>query len=400
MPADRYDVVVVGGGIHGAGVAQAAAAAGYSVLVLEQQAIGAGTSSRSTKLIHGGLRYLESGQFSLVRECLRERALLLRNAPELVRLRPFYLPIYRDTRRRPWQLRAGLGLYALLGGLGADARFARVARRAWGGLDGLDTAGLQTVFRYWDAQTDDAALTRAVMHSAVGLGAHLALPARLVRAELGEHGGLVHYEQGGVACSCAAAVLVNAAGPWANTVLSTVTPPPPRLSVELIAGTHIVVAGRLDQGIYYLEAPRDGRAVFAAPWRDGILVGTTETIYRGDPAAVAPLAEECAYLMETLARYFPSYRSRGDDLIRQAFAGLRVLPAGNGTSFSRSRETVLHLDRAQRPRLLTIYGGKLTSYRATAARVLRRLRPSLPARRARADTRTLKLKPPGDDGGT
>jgi len=399
LQTDRYDVVVVGGGIHGAGVAQAAAAAGYSVLVLEQQAVATGTSSRSTKLIHGGLRYLESGQLSLVRECLRERALLLRNAPELVRLRPFYIPVYQDTRRRPWQLGAGLSLYALLGGLGRDTRFERVPRCAWEGLDGLDTTGLQTVFRYWDAQTDDAALTRAVMNSAVELGAHLAVPARLVRAELREHVCLVHYEQGGVARSCAAAVLVNAAGPWANAVLSAIVPTPTRLPMALVAGTHIVVAGRLDRGAYYLEAPRDRRAVFAAPWRDNILVGTTETAYRGDPAEVAPLAEECVYLMETLAHYFPAYRPGREDLIREAFAGLRVLPAGEGASFSRSRETLLHVDREQRPRLLTIYGGKLTAYRATAACVMQRLHPSLPARSARADTRTLKLNPAADDWG-
>jgi len=399
LRTDRYDVVVIGGGIHGAGVAQAAAAAGYSVLVLEQQAVAAGTSSRSTKLIHGGLRYLESGQLSLVRECLRERALLLRNAPELVRLRPFYIPIYRDTRRRPWQLRAGLSLYALLGGLGPDTRFERVPRRAWEGLDGLDTTGLQTVFCYWDAQTDDAALTRAVMESALGLGAQLDVPARFLRGELEERGCVVHFEQRGVTRSCEASVLVNAAGPWVNAVLSAFTPAPKRLAMDLVAGTHIVVAGGLARGVYYLEAAGDGRAVFAAPWRDNILVGTTETDYRGDPAEVRPLPEERRYLLETLARYFPAYRSAGDDMIQDAFAGLRVLPSGEGAPFRRTRETVLYADRQRRPRLLTIYGGKLTAYRATAARVIERLRPSLPRRAAMADPRTLRLSPAGDGGG-
>ena len=129
--APEFDVIVVGAGIQGAGVAQAAAAAGYRVALLEQTGIANGTSSRSSKLIHGGLRYLESGQFRLVRECLRERSLLLRNAPGLVRLVPHHIPVYRETRRRPVKLRLGLGLYALLGGLHADVRFGVVPRTHW-----------------------------------------------------------------------------------------------------------------------------------------------------------------------------------------------------------------------------------------------------------------------------
>src|SRR5580658_323086 len=133
----QYDVIVVGGGIHGAGVLQAAVAAGYSSLLIEKRALASGTSSRSSKLIHGGLRYLESGQFSLVRESLRERAIHLRIAAELVELKPFYIPVYRETRRRPWQLKLGLWIYALLGGFGASTRFGEVPRQEWSSLDGL-----------------------------------------------------------------------------------------------------------------------------------------------------------------------------------------------------------------------------------------------------------------------
>ena len=126
----EYDVVIIGGGIHGAGVLQAAAAAGFSALLIERQGIASGTSSRSSKLIHGGLRYLESGQFALVRESLREREIHLRIAPELVQLKPFFIPVYRDTRRRPWQLKLGLMMYALLGGFHSATRFGRSARKA------------------------------------------------------------------------------------------------------------------------------------------------------------------------------------------------------------------------------------------------------------------------------
>lgn len=388
---DRYELVVIGGGIHGAGVAQAAAAQGHSVLVLEQTALAAGTSSRSSKLIHGGLRYLEGGHLNLVRECLHERALLLKLAPDLVKLRPFYLPVYRDTHRRPWEIRLGLSLYALLAGIDKISRYHRVPRHHWDRLDGLATDGLDAVFCYPDAQTDDAALTRAVMHSAQTLGAELRMPASVQQVECHAKGATVHYRtaQGSVQCECLA--VVNAAGPWVNQVLQKVTPVPPQLAVELVQGTHILVRGTLIQGIYYLEAPRDRRAVFVMPWRGKTLVGTTETVFRGDPARVQPLQDEIDYLRETLAHYFPRYRS-GERQILEAFAGLRVLPAQADSPFSRSRETVLLPDRTDKPQLLTIYGGKLTAYRATAAAVMAHLRPSLPAHKAIADTASLALQ--------
>src|SRR5277367_4046132 len=180
----EYDVIIIGGGIHGAGVLQAAAAAGHSALLVERRALAAGTSSRSSKLIHGGLRYLESGQFSLVRESLRERAIHLRIASELVELKPFFIPVYRDTRRRPWQLKIGLWIYALLGGFAAGTGFGSVPRAEWSKLDGLRIAKLDAVVRYHDAQTNDALLTRAVVSSALDLGATVAMPARFTKALL------------------------------------------------------------------------------------------------------------------------------------------------------------------------------------------------------------------------
>ncbi|MDE2089910.1 MAG: FAD-dependent oxidoreductase [Gammaproteobacteria bacterium] len=394
--SERYDLIIVGAGIHGAGVAQAAAARGYSVLVLERHGLAHGTSSRSSKLIHGGLRYLETAQLGLVYECLRERARLLRLAPALVRLRQFHFPVYRHTQRRPWQLRLGLSVYALLGGLTRANRFNTVPRRLWDTLDGLETRDLQAVFRYQDAQTDDAALTRAVMHSALALGAELRMPATFLGADLEAREVTVHYACAGETRSCSSRVLVNAAGPWVNAVLDKVRPAPSVLDIDLVQGAHILVPGTLTQGIYYLEAPRDRRAVFVMPWRGDTLVGTTETSYRGDPDAVHALEEEKAYLLETLGRYFPAYASQPGRSILTAYAGLRVLPAGGGTPFTRSRETVLHADYPARPRILSIYGGKLTAYRATAGKVMDRLAHSLPRRTPVADTRVLELKPAPD----
>ncbi len=391
--SDSWDVVVAGAGIHGAGVAQAAAAAGHSVLVLEQRAIAAGSSSRSSKLIHGGLRYLESGQYRLVRESLRERTLLLRLAPELVRLQSFYVPIYERSHRRPWQLRAGLAIYALLAGLDATARFGTVPRSDWGRLDGLDTRGLQQVFRYHDAQTDDALLTAAVVRSAQSLGARLELPARCTGASLEPDGVRVRYVAGGSERECRARVFVNAAGPWAEAVARTITPALAIPALELVQGTHLLLDGPPQAGVYYLENPRDGRAIFSMPWRGQLLLGTTEVRFRGDPAAVAPSAHEIEYLLAVLRHYFPGHAQGATAQPRGAFAGLRVLPAKSGRAFNRSRETLLDTDRARRPRVLTIYGGKLTTWRAAAAKVVARMSGSLPQRRALARTDRLELRP-------
>jgi glycerol-3-phosphate dehydrogenase len=380
------DVLVVGAGIHGAGVAQAAAAAGFTVTVLEQSAVAAGTSSRSSKLIHGGLRYLESARLRLVRESLAERARLLRLAPALIRLVPFHIPVYDDAARNPLLIRTGLSLYALLGGLGPAARFASLPRREWDALDGLDTKRLRAVFRYFDAQTDDAALTRAVMRSARQLGARLVCPGRFVAARRRQQGVEIDYHDGAAVRTLRARVLVNAAGPWANEVLRTITPAPTLRAVDLVQGAHIVLPASLAQGAYYLEAP-DGRGVFVLPWQGQVLVGTTETAYTGDPAAVAPHPEEIEYLREAACRRFPSLTQAPV----ASFAGLRVLPRADTALFRRSREVMLDADDARTPRVLTIYGGKLTGYRLTAQRALACIAPALPASTGRIDTAALTL---------
>lgn len=390
MTGHDFDVAVVGGGIHGAGVAQAAAAAGYSVVLLEQTAPAAGTSSRSSKLIHGGLRYLESAEFSLVRESLREREILLRIAPELVHRRQFFIPVYRHSTRGRWWIGAGLALYALVGGLKADTRFGIVPRSRWERLDGLATDGLNCVYRYVDAQTDDAALTRAVLRSARSLGAGLLCPARVVAGRIRDNQVEVDYVQADRRDALTSRVVVNAAGPWAPRLAARFDPALPMIPVENIRGAHLELAGRVTQGCYYLEVPADGRAVFVMPWRgDRTLIGTTEHPYDGDPSEVTALDEEKAYLLDVYRRYFPG---RSTDIL-DAWAGLRVLPAARGAAFHRSRETLLPVDREHAPRALSILGGKLTGYRATAGKVMEILKPGLPDKTRQADTRTLKLAP-------
>lgn len=383
-----YDIAVIGGGIQGVGVAQAAVAAGYSVILFEQSGLGAGTSSRSSKLIHGGLRYLESAQFGLVRKALQERALLLRLAPELVRLVPFYIPVYRSTSRRPWQISAGLSLYALLANLSRDALYKKIGSAVWSKLDGLVTEDLQAVYRYQDAQTDDAALTRAVMQSALELGAELKCPARIMQVNFEKPGFDLHYEQQAQQCECRCKVVVNAAGPWVNQIMANVSPVLTGLEVDLVQGSHLILNVPAPDGIYYVEAPQDRRAVFVMPWQGQTMIGTTESAYTGDPAAVHVLPEEQSYLLEVYRHYFPAQEVQVID----SFAGLRVLPKTGHHFFHRPRDTIIHQDK-KIPGVVTLYGGKLTGYRATAQQVMHAIRPLLPTRKAIADTGKLKLSP-------
>jgi len=392
--SSSYDIVVIGAGINGAGVAQAAAAAGYSVLLLEKTAIARGTSGRSSKLIHGGLRYLETGKFRLVRESLRERALLLRNAPDLVRPQKFYIPVYPTTRRRPWLLRIGLGFYALLAGLERSAIFTTVPKSRWGRLDGLTTTDLQTVFCYNDAQTDDRELTKAVFDSAVKMGAEVAIPATFIAARLRDEGCKIEFIEQGRPQTCSSRVLVNAGGPWVNEILSGIEPAQEMPTIDCVRGSHIILPEPTHEGIYYIESPRDGRAVFVMPWHnDTTMVGTTETRYLGKPDEVLPLDNEKLYLLHVLEHYFPRFANVTPSDLVDAFAGIRVLMKKPGHAFHRSREVVFHLDRKVTPRLISIYGGKLTTYRATAEKVMRIATGTLPVRSKVADTHTLKLSP-------
>jgi glycerol-3-phosphate dehydrogenase len=387
-----YDLVIIGAGIQGAGVAQAAAAAGYSVLVLEQTAVAAGTSRASSKLIHGGLRYLESGQLSLVRESLHERTLLLKLAPELVQLQPLHIPIYGHSSRSPLTIYAGLWLYKLLAGPRAGAGFSRVPRREWAQLDGLETHGLRQVFRYYEAQTNDAKLTKAVLTSAQSLGADVRIPAEFISAQLHTDGCDIEFRQEGKNHTVRSRVLVNCSGPWVTQALARITPTQTAPAVELVQGSHLLLPPLLKQR-YYLEAPRDRRAVFALPWEGRLLVGTTETPYSGAPEASRCLDSEREYLLETLRHYFPGLELPASADI-DSFAGLRVLPRSEQSAFGRSREVLFQVDDPRQPRLLSLMGGKLTTYRATAEQAMARLAPSLPQRPAIASTREIPLKPP------
>lgn len=372
---ETYDIAIIGGGIHGVGVAQAAAASGLTVCVLEKSdGLAHGTSSRSSKLIHGGLRYLETGQLTLVYECLRERRYLIKNAPTLVKLQPFFIPIYNDSSRSPLMIRLGLTLYALLGKLTADTHFRKLNKNEWDILPGLKHEGLRAIFQFYDGQTDDAALTRVVMQSAKDLGAKLHLKAEVQNIEIDSNGCSMEYLKKGEKYRCRARVIVNAAGPWAHKVAACITPQQPIPEIELVAGTHIVLPKLPIPGMIYAESPVDNRPIFIMPWKEHTLVGTTECRYHGNPDDIKPSPEEIDYLLKSVAHYFPAQTQLREQL-KASFAGCRVLPASEGNANRKPRETLLIMDAPKRPRVLSIYGGKLTAYRATAERVMEKLSP-------------------------
>ncbi len=383
------EVAVIGGGIQGAGVAQAAAAAGYQVMLFEKKAWGSGTSGSSSKLIHGGLRQLESGQLALLRQNLDERELLLRNAPELVKPIPFYFPLYKGAKRKPWQMHLGLLIYRLLARMNRNSEFHRLDRRAWRYLDGLKIENLKAVFQYWDAQTDDRMLTRAIVKSAMDLGARAFCPAELIKGERTAEGYKLLLTVKGKPVYCMAKTVVNAAGPWVNEVQKRLDDSLPQAPISLIRGAHIIVPGTLTKGLYYLESPIDQRPIFATPWHDNIMIGTTEVEHQGELNEVEASAEEIDYLQRSFAHHFPKYDTR----VLESFAGLRVLPLNEEPAGKRSPTAVLSVDSEEFPHTVAIYGGQLSAYRQTAREALTMLLPTLGEREPLTDTRALRIKP-------
>lgn len=378
----EYDVVIIGGGVQGCGIAQASAAAGFSTLILDKTDWASETSSKSSKLIHGGLRYIQTAQFSLVRESLAEREWLFSHAPDLVKPNWFYIPIYKESRYRPWQLATGLSVYQMLGGFNKHSFYKRIPKKQWPNLAGLKTEGLQAVFAYQDGQTDDKALTQRVLASAKQLGADCLAPAQFTRAAKFSQGYQVCFRTSDDEQCVKAKVLINAAGPWINHVLASITPAPGLKDIELVQGTHIIIDQQISQHCFYLEVPSDKRVIFVMPWQDKTLIGTTETLYQGHPDNCQALDTEIYYLQEALQHYFPSLQYKVID----SFAGLRVLPRAKGRAFYRPRDTIID----QQANLISVYGGKLTTWRATAEQVAAHIKHVLVCKN-KIDTRKIPL---------
>ncbi|MCB1955531.1 MAG: glycerol-3-phosphate dehydrogenase/oxidase [Rhodocyclaceae bacterium] len=364
--ARSWDVVVIGGGATGLGCAVDAASRGYSTLLLEAHDFAKGTSSRATKLIHGGVRYLAQGNLSLVREALAERAVLLDNAPHLVRPLRFVVPSFR-WHQMP-MLGAGLGFYDLLAGrhsLGHSRLLGRSATLA--ALPGVREQGLHGGIAYWDAQFDDAALALALAGTVADLGS-LALNYCAVEGLRKDGGQVVGVDArdglAGDVLSIRARAVINATGVWADTVRS-LDQPGRRALIRPSQGVHLVVDGDFLAGDNALLVPEtdDGRVLFVIPWYGKLVIGTTDTPRDDLPLEPRALESEIDFILDTAGRYLARPPRRED--VRSVFAGLRPLVGGDGggRTASLSRE---HRVDVSDSGLVTITGGKWTTYRRMA----------------------------------
>lgn len=373
-----YDAIIIGGGINGAGIARDAAERGLRVLVLDKHDWGFGTTWRSTKLIHGGLRYLEHGEVPLVYESLRDRAALVRTAPHLVEPAPFLLPAYRESRRSLPVLWAGLTLYNLLA-LGGGLPWHRLfgPARTLMAEPRLRREGLHGALAYWDARVmlpERLCLENVQRARLAGAEAHSYLAVEAVHVARGRVHGVTAVDQfSGESVEFRAPLVVNAAGPWVDAVLRRTRIPANRIGGT--RGTHLIV--RFPSGgprrPIYAEAPRDKRPLFIIPWRGVHLVGTTDVRVSG-PDDVLPSDSEISYLMEALDHILPGERLSQADLW-YAYAGIRPLPRvqnGPEGAITRRHHIVEHTADGYAG-LVSIIGGKLSTYLALGQQVTEHL---------------------------
>jgi glycerol-3-phosphate dehydrogenase len=364
-----FDVIVVGAGVNGCGIARDAAMRGLRVLLLDKSDVASGTTAWSTRLIHGGLRYLEHGELGLVRESLRERETLLRRvAPHLVRPLPMLVPLYAGRRRGPLAIRAGMLAYDLLSLGKSLPRHSMLSHaEALARAPGLEREGLKGAALFYDAQVEYA--ERLAVENALSARAHgatvitYARVRRLLIEESGARG--VEFEDvlGGTMHEARAAVVLNVAGPWVDEVLGVAS------GEKLIGGTkgsHIVVRAfeGAPSAAVYAEALEDGRPFFVVPWDEKLLIGTTDERYEGDLERVEASGREVEYLLRETNRVLPRARLTRAEVL-YTYSGVRPLPrVGEGKEASITRRHFIKPSRVNG--LYSIVGGKLTTYRALA----------------------------------
>ncbi|HEY0159214.1 MAG TPA: glycerol-3-phosphate dehydrogenase/oxidase [Thermoanaerobaculia bacterium] len=351
-------IAVIGGGINGAGATWELARRGYDVVLFEKGVCGAQTSSATTKMIHGGLRYLEHLHFGLVRESLRERAWLLEHAPALVKPLQILLPLYGDSPRGKAVVRLGLVLYDRLA---RDAKIAAHRFHSANELPGrppLRREGLRGAFSYWDAQVDDFALVRSVVASAIRDGATVREHTRVTRLVRDGDGWLVRTEHDESRFD----LVVNAAGPWMNELLRE-NGIAARYTLSLVRGSHLVLNRRVSDVGLLLQSTTDRRVFFVLPWKETTLVGTTEVVQTGSPDHVTATDEEIEYLLVRYNRYMAEPLTR--DGVAGTFAGVRPLVGLAANPSVLSRDARITRDG----NLINVFGGKLTTFMALSRKV-------------------------------
>lgn len=360
-----FDVIIIGGGVNGTGIARDAAGRGLRVLLLEQNDLASGTSSGSTKLFHGGLRYLEYYEFKLVRQALKEREVLLANMPHISWPLRFVLPHHRGLRPA-WFLRLGLFVYDYIGGRKVLPA-TKTLRLNGGPLKSEFIKG----FEYSDCWVDDARLVALNARDAVTRGATVLTRAKCTWMDYVDGQWIVKYETAAGLKKASSTVAVNAAGPWLETVVENAEERQGKYGLRLVRGSHIVVPKLFDHDQPYIFQQADGRIIFAIPYQDDFtLIGTTDADHIGTADKVECSPDEAAYLCDAASQYFEK-PVRADDIVWKYSAVRPLLDQGADNAAAATRDYIVrwHGDGSRGP-LLNIYGGKITTYRKLAEKVV------------------------------
>ncbi len=392
-----YDLAIIGGGVNGCGIARDATGRGLKVFLCEQNDLASGTSSAATKLIHGGLRYLEHYEFRLVREALMEREVLWSIAPHIIWPLRFVLP-YHKGLRPAWMLRLGLFLYDHLGGRNRlpATRTLDLSRDEAGRP--LKPGEFTKGFEYSDCWVEDARLVTLNARDAADRGATVLTRTKAVGATRRVNGWTLDVQDRdtGQRRSIEAKVLINAAGPWVGDVLNGTLRMNTQAKVRLVQGSHIVVKRLYAHDRCYIFQNADGRIFFAIPYEtDFTLIGTTDRDYDGDPAKVEASPEEISYICQSATEYFAKPVTTAD--IVWVYSGVRPLyDKGGGDAQAATRDYVLSLEAEGQAPLLSVFGGKLTTYRKLAEHALSMLEPHLPQLKTKVGWTGREALPGGD----
>jgi glycerol-3-phosphate dehydrogenase len=393
----EYDIVIIGGGINGAGIARDAAMRGLSVILLEKSDFGGGTTSFSSRLIHGGLRYLEYAEINLVYESLHERSYLRKNASHLVNRIRINIPIYKHGKRGPLLIRLGMILYDLLSIRKTLPRHRMLSRdELLEAEPGLNATGLRGGAQYYDAQVPY--VERLVLENIIAAAEAGAVVKNYSPVDVvGQHDGRaisVAYidAESGEKKRVKGRLVINASGPWVDRILQTSGRITPRL-MGGTKGSHIITSTfkGAPRDAFYVEAAADGRPFFIIPWNDQYLIGTTDIRYEGDPGDVEASSEEIHYLLDETNRVFPEAGLTVDD-IHYTYSGVRPLPhRRKGPESAITRRHIIKRHRRPLRGIISIIGGKLTTYRHLGEQAVDRVNRKLDAGLAPCSTMSVPL---------
>lgn len=391
-----FDLIIVGGGINGAAIARDAALRGLSVLLLEKEDFGSGASSKTSKLAHGGIRYLEQAQFGLIKESLQERDILLKNAPHLVKPLPFVLPVYRNSPYPLWLINLGLYFYDFLAGKSILSRHKKIScDQLQKAFSGINIDRLNGACQYFDAQMKDSRLVIENVKAAEEAGAKVFNYKKVMKLNIidGQVRGVfvrdvfTDEEQ-----LYGAKVVVFSTGAW----LSEFSKDKLKVRICPSKGVHIIIPQIAAEAALLLRAPQDGRVFFVIPWEGNSLVGTTDTYFEESPDKIKVEPEDRSYLLEALRYYFPTKKIDQSSIISE-FVGLRPLAVQNGKkiSWEMSRD---HIISTSQEGVITVSGGKFTTHRKVAEEVVNQVIKNLSIERHFKPCSTKTESLPGANG--